>query len=159
MCGIVGYVGDKHAAPLLIEALKRLEYRGDDSSGLAVLDITRATASRSSSAPTAPQNDAGTPVGAGVGFLLALREVHPAEREPDRIDSGSARRHRCHPPGALRAGPRRHDSRRRAHSLAHRAPGLPRRARDPASSRLSASTWRIGKEERSHGSVDVLCGT
>jgi len=38
MCGIVGYVGEKDAAPLLIESLKRLEYRGYDSSGLAVLD-------------------------------------------------------------------------------------------------------------------------
>ena len=53
MFGIVGDVGDKDAAPLLIEPLKRLEYREYDSSGLAVL-ITRATASRSSSAPTAP---------------------------------------------------------------------------------------------------------
>src|SRR5258708_26613992 len=38
MWGIVGYVGEKDAAPLLIESLKRLEYRGYDSSGLAVLD-------------------------------------------------------------------------------------------------------------------------
>lgn len=35
MCGIVGYVGNKPAADLLIEGLKRLEYRGYDSSGLA----------------------------------------------------------------------------------------------------------------------------
>jgi len=41
MCGIVGYVGEKDAAPLLIESLKRLEYRGYDSSGLAVLDDGR----------------------------------------------------------------------------------------------------------------------
>ncbi len=36
MCGIVGYVGAKHAAKLLIEGLKRLEYRGYDSAGLCV---------------------------------------------------------------------------------------------------------------------------
>ena len=35
MCGIVGYVGPKQAAPLLMEGLKRLEYRGYDSAGLA----------------------------------------------------------------------------------------------------------------------------
>jgi glucosamine--fructose-6-phosphate aminotransferase (isomerizing) len=37
MCGIVGYVGPKEAAPLLIEGLKRLEYRGYDSAGIATL--------------------------------------------------------------------------------------------------------------------------
>ncbi len=37
MCGIVGYVGPKEAAPLLLEGLKRLEYRGYDSAGIATL--------------------------------------------------------------------------------------------------------------------------
>src|ERR1700750_3221532 len=37
MCGIVAYVGRKIAQPLLIEGLKRLEYRGYDSAGIAVI--------------------------------------------------------------------------------------------------------------------------
>ncbi|MDD5790126.1 MAG: glutamine--fructose-6-phosphate transaminase (isomerizing) [Spirochaetia bacterium] len=37
MCGIVGYVGEKNATPVLINALKKLEYRGYDSAGIAVL--------------------------------------------------------------------------------------------------------------------------
>ncbi len=38
MCGIVGYVGPSEAAPILVEGLRRLEYRGYDSAGLAVLN-------------------------------------------------------------------------------------------------------------------------
>ncbi len=38
MCGIVGYVGDKIATPVLIDGLKRLEYRGYDSAGVAVMN-------------------------------------------------------------------------------------------------------------------------
>ncbi|HPS44300.1 MAG TPA: glutamine--fructose-6-phosphate aminotransferase, partial [Treponemataceae bacterium] len=37
MCGIVGYIGDGDATPILINALKKLEYRGYDSAGIAVL--------------------------------------------------------------------------------------------------------------------------
>lgn len=36
MCGIAGYIGDKQVAPVLIESLKRLEYRGYDSAGMAL---------------------------------------------------------------------------------------------------------------------------
>jgi glucosamine--fructose-6-phosphate aminotransferase (isomerizing) len=38
MCGIVGYVGSKNATPILLQGLKRLEYRGYDSAGVALLN-------------------------------------------------------------------------------------------------------------------------
>ena len=38
MCGIVGYIGKSNAAPILLEALKRLEYRGYDSAGMVTFD-------------------------------------------------------------------------------------------------------------------------
>ena len=38
MCGIVGYVGEKQAAPILLDGLSKLEYRGYDSAGIAVFD-------------------------------------------------------------------------------------------------------------------------
>jgi glucosamine--fructose-6-phosphate aminotransferase (isomerizing) len=41
MCGIVGYIGPKEAAPFLLEGLSKLEYRGYDSAGIAVFDGNR----------------------------------------------------------------------------------------------------------------------
>ena len=38
MCGIVGYTGPRQAYPLIIKGLKRLEYRGYDSSGVALVE-------------------------------------------------------------------------------------------------------------------------
>ena len=38
MCGIVGYIGENQAAPILLEGLSKLEYRGYDSAGISVRD-------------------------------------------------------------------------------------------------------------------------
>ncbi len=41
MCGIVGYVGEQQAQDVVVEGLRRLEYRGYDSAGIAVIDRGR----------------------------------------------------------------------------------------------------------------------
>ncbi len=41
MCGIIGVLGEHEAAPIMVEALKRLEYRGYDSAGIATVDAAR----------------------------------------------------------------------------------------------------------------------
>jgi len=46
MCGIIGYLGDQEATPILMESLKRLEYRGYDSAGVAVLEAPKAGSAR-----------------------------------------------------------------------------------------------------------------
>jgi len=47
MCGIIGYIGHREVSPVLIDGLKRLEYRGYDSCGIAVLEDGRSTVLRS----------------------------------------------------------------------------------------------------------------
>ncbi|MGH7215079.1 MAG: glutamine--fructose-6-phosphate transaminase (isomerizing) [Tepidisphaeraceae bacterium] len=96
MCGIVAYIGRKLAQPLLIEGLKRLEYRGYDSAGIAVIDdqgemhIRRAVG-RISVLENALQNESKIP-GARLGMAHTRWATHGAPTEtnahPHRDNSG-----------------------------------------------------------------------
>src|SRR3989442_15660443 len=70
MCGIIGYVGKRQAAPILVDGLRRLEYRGYDSAGVAI------------------QNGSGMAVVKLAGRVQGLPEH--LEREPGHGTSGIA---------------------------------------------------------------------
>jgi glucosamine--fructose-6-phosphate aminotransferase (isomerizing) len=74
MCGIVGYVGPRDATPIILDGLKRLEYRGYDSAGLAVV-----------------QADGTIGVRREVGKLAGLVELVAAEPVNGRIGIGHTR--------------------------------------------------------------------
>jgi len=88
MCGIVGYVGAQDATPIILEGLKRLEYRGYDSAGLAVV-----------------QGDGTIGVRREVGKLASLEELVTAEPISGTIGIGHTRwathgepsQHNAHP--------------------------------------------------------------
>ncbi len=73
MCGIVGYVGPKQASPILIDGLRRMEYRGYDSAGVAVL------------------NGAGIKVKKAAGKLSALVEKLRTENPRGTVGIGHTR--------------------------------------------------------------------
>jgi len=77
MCGIVGYIGERGATPLLIDGLKRLEYRGYDSAGVAILNgsgvETRKAAGKISKLEAAL---AGSPVHGNLGIAHTRWATH-----------------------------------------------------------------------------------
>src|ERR1700722_2324205 len=96
MCGIVAYVGRKLAQPLLIEGLKRMEYRGYDSAGIAVIDAQnnlhiRRAVGRISVLESSLDNGAALPA-AHIGMAHTRWATHGAPTEvnahPHVDDSG-----------------------------------------------------------------------
>ena len=83
MCGIIGYTGQKAAAPILMEGLTRLEYRGYDSSGIAVIGPSRAPVVHKSSGKLSRLKEAlqnGLPDGTtGVGHTRWATHGEPTD--------------------------------------------------------------------------------
>ena len=82
MCGIVGYIGDRGASPLLLDGLKRLEYRGYDSAGVAILNghgvETRKAAGKISKLEAAL---AAAPIAGNLGIAHTRWATHGAPTE------------------------------------------------------------------------------
>ncbi len=85
MCGIVGYTGGRQAAPLLLEGLKRLEYRGYDSAGLALVADGRLEVHKAAGKIDRLEHELGARLPAGTA--AAARSPSPttaSSRTPDR---------------------------------------------------------------------------
>jgi glucosamine--fructose-6-phosphate aminotransferase (isomerizing) len=92
MCGIIGYVGEQNAVPVIIDALRRLEYRGYDSSGIAYfaerqLQVRRAAGKLAALTELLPSNVADG--GVGIGHTRWATHGRPTEENahPHRYGS------------------------------------------------------------------------
>ena len=96
MCGIIGYVGSREAKPLLLEGLRRLEYRGYDSAGIALreddaLDYVRAVGNLGNLVAAAGPNGSHSRHGLGhtrwaTHGAVTEQNAHPLTGcEPDRL--------------------------------------------------------------------------
>ena len=117
MCGIVGYIGPREAAPILLEGLARLEYRGYDSAGIALVTtngdmFVEKRAGKLANLRTALL-EAGTP-SAVVGLAHTRWATHGRPERPERAsppglhgrDHGHPQRHHRELQGAARRAPR-----------------------------------------------------
>jgi glucosamine--fructose-6-phosphate aminotransferase (isomerizing) len=85
MCGIVGYIGEKKAAPILINGLKKLEYRGYDSSGVALFEDGRLSVVKCKGRLAALEEKLG---GGNVGGFVGIGHTRWATHgEPNDVNS------------------------------------------------------------------------
>ena len=85
MCGIVGYIGDQAAVPILIGGLAKLEYRGYDSAGVAVLqgdkiEIRRTVGKLANLQKSLKEKDLKGTV--GIGHTRWATHGKPSDKEP-----------------------------------------------------------------------------
>src|SRR5437667_287544 len=87
MCGIVAYVGNRDARAILVEGLKRLEYRGYDSSGIAILDGERPPYLARTVGKVAAPEARGSPIVLGIGReeSLAASDVAALAQHTDQV--------------------------------------------------------------------------
>ena len=95
MCGIVGYVGHRPALPVVVEALRRMEYRGYDSAGVAVLDGSGASRVEKKEgklanleAALAAAGEGGFPGATGIGHTRWATHGRPSDRNAHPHVSG-----------------------------------------------------------------------
>ncbi len=95
MCGIVGYVGEKAATPILLEGLKKLEYRGYDSAGVAVWNGERIEVEKAKGrlrVLAEKTNNGAFPVGtAGIGHTRWSTHGKPSDINSHPQTSGTGR--------------------------------------------------------------------
>jgi len=90
MCGIVGYVGNREAQSILLNGLKRLEYRGYDSAGVATVDDSTLHHCRSVGKVSGLEDKLSeTPVSGTIGLAHTRWATHGAPNE-----GGHGTRHR-----------------------------------------------------------------
>jgi len=91
MCGIIGYIGNRDAVPILLDGLKRLEYRGYDSAGISTIDNNKLVVRRSvGKLRNLEENIKDNPLGGkiGIGHTRWATHGRPSEENahPHRVN-------------------------------------------------------------------------